>query len=90
MKIAVFAVSALFSGCMTAGGDVQRMESGVLTVTGDSRGITSSMSTAHSKAVKAAETFCAQTHQASIAVRFEDSIQLNEYATTLTFKCGNR
>lgn len=90
MKIAAIAFAALLTGCMTAGGDVQRMESGMLTVTGDSRGIIASMSTAHSKAITAADTYCAQGHQVSIAIRFDDSIQLNEYATTLTFKCGNR
>lgn len=89
MKIAVIA-TLLLSGCMTAGGDVQRMESGVLTVTGDSRGITSSMSTAHAKAAKAADTFCQREGKTTIAVRFDDSIQLNEYATTLTFRCGTR
>jgi len=75
------------SGCMSQRGDVVEMADGSLTATGDSRGVVSSLSKAHEMAAASAAIYCGQFQRHVAAIRFDDRVNLNEYATMLTFRC---
>jgi hypothetical protein len=85
MKIAVFAVVALLSGCAMAS-DIIPLGHESYSVTAGSHSLgPNGLGATRATAVKSATAYC--RNRQMVADHFDDSLGINTYATTLTFHC---